>query len=328
MIFSLLLLILISMFGVIGFAIIEGKGLVDAIYMTVITMSTVGFGWTEEPSEAGKVFSVILIIFSAGTFVYAITTLTTFIVEGEVRKLVTTYQVNKKVAKLDQHIIICGLGRNGREAAMELWRQGKQFIIIESDEEVIERFRKIQPDALFILGDATREEILAQAQIGRAKGLVSALSSDAENVYITLTARGLHPQLKIIGRASKAEAISKLKRAGANEVIVPNAMGGRKMVNMITRPALVEFVEMVSGEGNPHWHLKQITCQEGDKLVGSTLKELQIRSKTGVLVLGYKRPNYQTEINPPADRKIQVGDGLFMLGTDAQLTKFHEAYQE
>ena len=325
---ALLFLFGTSLVGVIGFSLIEGYPLIDAIYMTAITMSTVGFGTIRELSSEGKVFMVILIVISAGTFVYAITTLTTFVIEGEIRQVFNRYQVSQKVSKLKDHIIICGLGRNGREAAIELIQQNQPFVVIDADQEVIDEFRTEVQDILAVRGDATHEEILERANISLARGLVSSLSTDAENVYIALTAREMNPKLEIVARASSESSISKLKRAGANKVIVPNLIGGRKMVNMITRPALVEFVDLISGEGNTDLHLEEIPCEEHGKLVGHTLAELGIRARTGVLVVGFKRGAKLVELNPPATEPLTEQDRLFVMGTDQQLKRFRETFLE
>ena len=326
MLFALGLLVSISVIGVIGFVLIEGYDPVQALYMTIITMSTVGFGWDQPPSESGKIFSVFLIVLSAGTFLYAISTITTFILEGEIQYIFNRYQVNKKVARLKNHIILCGLGRNGREAALELIRQDKPFVVIDSDQEVLEEFVREEKNVLVIQGDATHEEILESANIMEASGLITSLSTDAENVYITLTARGMNPQLNIVARASQESSIPKLKRAGANSVIIPNLIGGRKMTNVLTRPALNEFVELITGEGNPNLHLEVILCADHKHLVGETLADLHIRSRTGVLVLGFKRGNKPVELNPPARDKIREEDRLFLMGTDEELKKFKELY--
>lgn len=322
------LLMVTTFVGIVGYILIEGYELLDAVYMTVITMSTVGFGTVRELSAGGKVFSVFLIIISASTFVYAITTITTFVVEGEIQQVFNRYKVSKSVASLSDHIIICGLGRNGREAAVELLRQNRPFVVIEKNPSVIEEFITEVHEILVITGDATHEEILDKANINKAKGLISSLSTDAENVYIALTAREMHPKLEIVARASHESSITKLKRAGANKVIVPNLIGGRKMANMITRPSLVEFVEMVSGEGNPDLHLEEVFCANHPSLQGKNLAELQIRSRTGVLVLGKKHGDRQVELNPRADVPLVSDDRLFVLGTDQQLDRFRKAFLE
>ena len=324
---ALLLLGVTSILGVLGFMLVEDYGLVDALYMTVITMSTVGFGTIRELSPDGKLFSVMLIVLSAGTFVYAITTITTFVVEGEVRQLFNLYQFNRRVSKLKNHYIICGLGRNGREAALELIKQKHPFVVVEMDQEVIDEFGQ-HHDILAIKGDATHEEVLEQANIHAAQGLITSLSTDAENVYITLTARGMNPGLSIVARASHENSIPKLKRAGANQVIVPNLIGGKRMVNQLTRPSLMEFIDLISGEGNPDLHLQDVPCADYPRLVGKTLAQLKIRSETGVLVLGLKQGGQSIELNPKAQRPIEPQDRLFILGTDRQLRTFEERFLE
>lgn len=315
-----------TIIGIGGFISIEGYELIDAIYMTVITMSTVGFGTIGDLSSEGKMFSVLLIIISTSTFLYAITTITTFVIEGEFRQAFNRYQVSQKVTKLSNHIIICGLGRNGREAAHELIRQNQKFVVIEQEEDVIARFNSEFQEILAIRGNATHEEILENANIHQARGLISSLSTDAENVYIALTAREMNPKLHIVARASHESSISKLKRAGANRVIVPNLIGGRKMANMLTRPALVEFLDLVSGEGNSDLHLEGILCKNHPGIIGKTLAELHIRSRTGVLVLGFKRGQQKVELNPPVQDKIREEDRLFVMGTDEQLAAFRKLF--
>ncbi|MEO0468523.1 MAG: potassium channel protein [Bacteroidota bacterium] len=325
--FSIFLLLFTGLVGVVGFHLIEGYNWVDASYMTAITMSTVGFGTVGELSAEGKLFSILLISFSVGTFLYAISTITTLVVEGEIRQAFNQYKVDQQVAKLQQHIIICGLGRNGREVAREFMTQTEKFVVVEQNEEVIEDFLESFPQSLVIEGDATHEEVLDKANIANARALVSALSTDAENVYITLTARGMNPRLRIIARASHESSIAKLKRAGADRVIVPNLIGGRKMANLITRPALVEFTEMVSGDSaRNNLHLMDVPCEMKPKLVGKTLAELDIRSQTGVLVLGLKAGSHPIELNPGPNRKLETNDRIFILGQETQLDIFEEKF--
>lgn len=312
--------------GTLGFTLIEQLTPMEALYMTVITMSTVGYGTFGELSQTGMIFTILLIISSAGTFLYAVSTITTFVIEGEIQNIFQQYRVNKKVSKLKDHIIICGLGRNGREAALELNRQNQAFIIIEKSEKTIKEFVDHHEGILAIQGDGTQEEVLEEAGIEHASGLISTLSTDAENVYITLTARTLSPRIQIIARASNESTISKLKRAGANEVIVPNMIGGRKMANLITRPALMEFVEMVSGEGSSHFHLEIFTCAHHEGLIGKTLAELNVRSRTGATIIGLKSGKRHVELNPPANKILEPDDKLFVLGEDKQLEGFKKVY--
>lgn len=323
---AMALLVGLLIAGSLGFALIEKLSPLEAVYMTVITMSTVGYGTIGDMSSTGMVFAIVLIISSAGTFLYAVSTITTFVIEGEIKNIFQQYRVNKKVSKLKDHIIICGLGRNGREAALELERQNQPFVIIEKSEEIIRDFADHHEQVLVIQGDGTQEEVLEEAGIASAKGLISTLSTDAENVYITLTARTLSPRIQIVARASNESTITKLKRAGANEVIVPNMIGGRKMANLITRPALMEFVEMVSGEGSSHFHLEIFTCAHHEGLVGKTLAELNVRSRTGATIIGLKSGKRHVELNPPANKILEPDDKLFVLGEDKQLEWFKKIY--
>jgi voltage-gated potassium channel len=326
LIISLMVLLILSLIGFFGYLIIDDHDPIEALFMTVITMSTVGFGTVRQLSPEGMVFSSFLIVASAGTFIYAITNLTTFLVEGEIRDVFHQFQVRKKVSKLKNHIIICGLGRNGREAAEELFRQNQSFVIVDQDEHVIREFLEAHPDALIIMGDATSDEILGRANIQHAKGLITSLSTDAENVFITLTARELNPRIKVVARASTESTITKLKRAGANEVILPNLIGGRKMVNLITRPALVEFVEMVSGQSGLDFHLEVVSCDNHDQLVGKTIAELNVRSRTGATIIGMKHGDERIQLSPPAHLKLTEEDRLFLLGKDSQLEAFQEIF--
>ncbi len=326
MLFAIGLLLFLLLIGALGFNLIEELPFLESVYMTVITMSTVGFGTIGELSQEGMIFTIVLIILSAGTFLYAVSTITTFVIEGEIQNIFYQFRINKKVSKLKDHIIICGLGRNGREAALELLRQNHPFVIIEKSEETIKDFLEHHEGILAVQGDATQEDELEKAEIAQASGLISALSTDAENVYITLTARTLNPRIKIVARASNESTISKLKRAGANEVIVPNLIGGRKMANLLTRPALMEFVEMVSGEGSSHFHLEIFTCAHHASLVGKTLAELNVRSRTGATIIGMKSGKQHVELNPPANKILEPEDKLFVLGEDKQIEVFKNIY--
>jgi voltage-gated potassium channel len=324
---ALTMLVVTLVVGVGGFYWIEDLNFVDALYMTVITMSTVGFETLHGGlSPEGKIFVVFLIIFTIGTFTYAITTVTTLLVEGEMQKLVKGYRVNKEIGKLNNHIIICGLGRNGNQAAAELELEGVPYVIIEKVEEVVNKYQQNNPQALVYLGDATDEDTLRYVRIEQARGVISALADDADNVYVTLTIRQINPNVQVVARASNESTISKLKVAGANRVILPNMLGGRKMAKIITKPALMDFVDMITGQGQSHLHLEQIDCVANESLVGKTLRELNIRSRTGVLVLGTQDATGNFELNPNVNKIISRDEKLFVIGTAEQMKKFQQEY--
>lgn len=324
-----LLLLITIMVGVIGFIFIEGMSFLDAGYMTIITMSTVGYEVVGDGglSPDGKVFAIFLIIFTIGTFAYFITTLTTMVIEGEIRNLLKKYQVNKGISKLREHIIICGLGRNGKEAALELVEQGEEFVIVEKDEEVIRKFLDLHPRNYVLEGDATDESILHNANITQAKGVVIALADDADNVFTTLTVRELNPYAKVVARASNERTISKLRRAGADRVILPNQLGGRKMAKIITTPDMVDFVDMITGQGKFGLKLELVDCESHPGLIDRSFSELQIKTQSGVLVLGTQFDDGHFELNPDAHKPIVRSQKLFIIGTPEQIDTFHRIYK-
>lgn len=323
---SLLLLLALVISGVAGFMIIEDHSFLDALFMTVITMSTVGFGLIHDLSAEGKLFVSFLIVASTGTFVYTITNITTFVLDGHIQAVLQKIKILRNIHHMQQHIIVCGLGRNGREAAAELIRQQQAFVVIERSDEIIAEFRAAFPGVPVLQGDATHDEVLDQANIAKAKGLLTALSEDADNVYITLSAREKNPSLKIIARANYESAISKLRRAGADEIILPTLIGGRRMANLITRPALMEFMDLITGEGNDNLNLEVVECKGHPQLTGKTLIDLNVRSQTGAIVIGIKSGEQSVELTPSANRRLDADDRLFILGNADELLRFRKLY--
>lgn len=325
---SVALLAFTLVFGIVGFHLIEGYSFLDAAYMTVITMSTVGFevlggnGF----SPGGKLFVIFLIIFTLGLFTYTVSTITSFMVEGEVKNLFRGYRLFKEISKTKNHIVICGLGRNGRQAAIELIAEKVPFVAIESNAEVINSFLEDYPDALVIKGDATEEDMLHHANIEHAKGAICALADDAANVFVTLSIRQLNGKLPVVARASNESTIKKLEIAGANKVILPNVLGGRQMAKVLTKPALMDFVDLVTGRGQFHLNLEMIECTSRHKLVGRTLSELNIRSRTGVLVLGLQDGRGDFQMNPDVNKPIRDEEKLFVIGTNEQIADFWKEF--
>lgn len=307
---------------------IEKMRLLDAIYMTVISVSTVGYGIVGggELSDAGKVFVIFLMIFSAGAFVFAVTTLTTFVLEGELRRWINKLRFKLKINKMENHIIICGLGRSGRECIMELRRQDKPFLVIEKYADVLEDFIHFNPDCVHILGDATLEEVLKEANISKAKAIISALPNDAENVFIALTARSMNAHIEIISRAEHEYNLPKLQKAGANHVILPNLIGGRRMVNLITRPGLIEFVELISGETESDIHLETFECKDIPQFHHKKLKEIGIRTKAGVIIVGRKPEKGMTDIYPGPDTQLFPTDRIILLGGKKEFQVFRKLF--
>jgi voltage-gated potassium channel len=329
LLFSAGLLCLTVSVGIIGYHLIEGYDVLDAMYMTVITMSTVGYEilGNDGLSDDGKLFTIFLIIFTIGVFTYTVTTMTTFMVEGEIRNFFKGYRVNKEISKIRNHILVCGLGRNGKQAALELIHEGAPFVAIERDQDVIDSFHEEYPSALILKGDATDEDVLIAANLAHAKGVISALADDAANVFVTLSIRQLNPKVPVVARAANESTIKKLEVAGANRVVLPNILGGRQMAKVLTKPALMDFVDLVTGTGQFHLNLEMIECADNPKLVGKTMAELDIRSKTGVLVLGLQDSGGNFSMNPDAREPIQRNQKLFVIGNDTQIVDFKRQFE-
>ena len=239
---AIILLFVVIGLGTLGYMQLhEDYSLIDALYMTVITISTVGFKEVHDLSDDGKMFTILLILTSFGIFAYIASAVTRFILDGVFRRNLKDYRVAKRIEKLSDHVIVCGYGRNGRQASLELLEHGEKVVVIDSKESSIDEIRLI-PELLFIQGDATLEEVLTQANISKAKALITAIPDDAANVYVCLTARELSPDIRIISRSSKLQSDNKLKRAGANNVIMPDLLGGRQMAKLVAQPDVIEFV--------------------------------------------------------------------------------------
>ncbi|MBL0341781.1 MAG: potassium channel family protein [Bacteroidetes bacterium] len=235
--------------GVVGFMLIEKYTLAEAFYMTVIIVSTVGLGAVRELSIEGRVFIAFLIIVSLGIVTYAISVITNYIVEGDLQKYYKFKKVKTQIEKLNDHIIVCGFGRNGKQACEQLRIHSRNFVVVESKAEIIELIRKGN-ETLFVEGDATKDETLLAAGIERAKALITTLPNDADNVFVVLTARGLNSKMKIISRASEDSSFNKIKRAGADNVIMPDKIGGVHMASLIAQPDVLEFVDVITGKAN------------------------------------------------------------------------------
>ena len=243
--------------GIAGFMFIENYTFSEAVYTTIIILSTVGLGVVHTLSEAGRWFTAGLIILAIGIFAYGVSLITTYIMEGELQRFLKYRKILKMIDKLNDHIIVCGFGRNGKQACEQLWAHHHSFVVIENGEKAVNELRE-QDDFLFIEGDATKDEILLEAGITKAKALITTLPNDAANVFVVLTARELRPEMKIISRASEDTSENKLRRAGANNVIMPDKIGGVHMATLVTRPDVLEFIDHITGRINIR--LEEIKC--------------------------------------------------------------------
>ena len=322
--FSLVLATIII--GVIGFRMIEGYSFSEAAYSTVIVLSTVGLGAVRPLSEEGRWFVTFLIIFSIGIFAYGISMVSRFVFEGELQRYFKYRKVEKKIELLRDHVIVCGFGRNGKQACEQLESHGQQFVAIEIDEKIIAEMRDIN-NLLFVEGDATKDEVLIQAGISNAKAIITSLPNDAANVFVVLTARELNPRLKIISRASEDSSEGKLKRAGANNVIMPDKIGGTHMATLVTRPDVIEFLDYITGKINIR--LEEILYSNlNDRLKGKSIRDLEIRNKTGANIIGFKTGDGHYIINPEPDTVMKPDAKLFVLGTQEQVSKLLEILKD
>ena len=261
--------------GIVGYMVIENASFVDSLFMTTISITTVGYGEVVPLSEPGKWFTIFLLITSWGTFAFAITRITQFVVSGEINKYFKTRKLMKDIARLDKHVILCGYGRNGHQAAQVLKAHDIPFIVIEKDEQLILKKIAEGDDILHLEGDGTDDDLLRLAGVERARALITTLPLDAENVFIVLSARSLNPDIQIISRASEATSVPKLKKAGANNVIMPDRIGGSHMATLVSKPDVVEFIDFLSGEQGQSIHMESVAYDDlPEDLKGKTLRDV------------------------------------------------------
>lgn len=318
---GLLILFLIFLIGVGGYILIEGYRPVDALFMTLITMSTVGFGEVHALSDLGKLFTSVLIIFSFGVFAYVVTTFTRYVIDGVFRNFYIDNKVKKRIAKLKDHVIVCGYGRNGRQATLELLEHNEKVIIVEQSLEIIEKLRD-ETEYLFIQGDATNDAVLEQAHITKARALITTLPIDSDNLFVVLTARQMSPSLKIISRASEDYSDKKLRRAGANNVIMPDKVGGQQMAKLIAQPDIVEFIDYILLQPSRAVSLEEVSCENiAEYFVDKSIRELDVRNASGANIVGLRTATGEYIINPSPDVILSSKDKLFAIGTPDQITR-------
>lgn len=321
---SLGLIILIICIGIVGFILIENYNFFDAFYMTIITVATVGFQEVRPLSEAGRGFTIFLIITSFGTFAYAVSSISKYVIDGELNQYFKNYKVSAAIDKLENHVIICGFGRNGKQAAHVLKKHNTRFVVVEQKKDVVSVINHKYSD-LILEGDSTQDEVLLKAGILRAKALITTLPIDADNLFIVLSARTLNPKLTIISRASEDNSDKKLKLAGADNVIMPDKIGGAHMASLVMKPDVMEFVDFITGQGGDNIRLEEITFANlSQEFQNKTIRELEIRNRSGANIIGFKTGNGDYVINPSADTKIIPDAKLFVLGTSEQIAKLKE----
>lgn len=304
--------------GVIGYAYLENMSVLDALYMTIITLSTVGFGEVKELSRKGEIFTIILIVTNIGIFTYALTSISSYLLNGEFRERLNKLRLNNTIEKLKNHVIVCGYGRNGQQVCSELKSYNIPFVVIENNEKLLDKLNDAQ--ILHIDGDATDDLNLVLAGIQHAKSLVSALPTDADNVFVVLTAKRMNPNLKIISRATVVTSEQKLKSAGADNVVMPEKIGGSHMASLIIKPDILEFIDIVTGRGAESTSVEEIGFENlKSQYKNKTIEELNFRKNSGANIIGFKKPSGEYIINPAPEMIIEPGSKLIVLATPRQL---------
>ncbi|MBN1819780.1 MAG: potassium channel protein [Prolixibacteraceae bacterium] len=310
--------------GTLGYHLIEGWPLLSCLYMTVITIATVGFKEVMPLSDSGMIFTIILILFSLGSLAYVSVTLARFVFDGELANYIKTYRVDKKISKLKDHVIIVGYGRNGEQAAIELAEHNMEFVIIDKRDNVISRVSE-DSKLLYIKGDATHEDILEQAGVYKAKALIATTPNDADNVFVVLTARSMNPALTIVARASELESDVKLKRAGASNVIMPERIGGQRMAKLVTQPDVVEFVEHILLQKSKDVSIEEVSCKKmANCFIGKSIGELKVRDISGANIIGIKVSGARYVFNPDPGMILSRNDQLFVIGSPEQIKILRE----
>ncbi|WP_282051013.1 potassium channel family protein [Maribacter aquivivus] len=321
---ALALMLMVLTFGVLGYRIVADYSWVDAFYMTIITVTTVGFSEVRPMGPEGKIFTIILIVTSVFIVGFAISIVTDYLLSRNSVELLKKKKMKNAIANLNQHVIVCGFGRNGMQAAERLKAYKRPFVVIEKDKEVIERYEE---DVLFIEGDANDDDVLLEAGIERSKYLIATLPDDAANLFVVLSARQMKKNLFIISRASLVNSQKKLILAGANKVIMPDKIGGDHMASLVVMPDLITFMDKLSMEGEHTTNLEEVAIEDfANQIDCNSLRDLDLRRKTGCTIIGYISPDGEYTINPEADMKLQPKSKVIVLGRPEQIKKLNEMF--
>ena len=308
-------------FGTVGFRLIEGWSFADSFYVTVQTLTTVGYGDLPPRSPVGRGFAVFIMLVGVGGVALAASTIVQSVVQSEIVSAFGERRQSRRMSKLHGHYIVCGSGRVGSHLVRDLERAGEEFVIVESDGQRAAEFS--QRGLHVLVGDATLEETLKSAGVDRARGLAACLPNDADNVYVVLTSRDLNPQLHIVARAAEEQAEAKLVRAGANHVVAPTIIGGHRMAISLTKPAVGEFFDSITGS-KIGLSFEQVLVEEGSSLVRQVLQETPIRAELDIVIISIRRADGETVFNPSGDTVIEAGDILIAIGKVEALTRLNE----
>ncbi|HWI92926.1 MAG TPA: potassium channel protein [Flavisolibacter sp.] len=318
----LLLLVFVLFFGVAGYMIIEDYSFFDALYMAVITIATIGYHEVKPLSDAGKAFNIVFIIASFVTFTYVLARITQSIANGDLAYYFTKKRLMQDLEKMQNHVIVCGYGRNGQQAAKTLRAHKIPYVIIEKNDEAMRHHKHDDPSLVYLSGDATEDDLLIRAGVERARAILISLPEDADNVFIVLSARSLNSNIHIVSRASHQTATAKLYKAGANNVVMPDMIGGTHMATLVSKPDVIEFIDFLSGEDGEAIHIEAVGYNKLPAPIrDKTLKQIMDWKRTGVNCIGVKDENGKFCINPPEDIVISQGMKVIILGTKDQIAE-------
>jgi len=318
-IFILITFLLFLVLGAtLGYTLILDIGFIDSLYMTIITISTVGYGEVAPMNDGAKLFSILIIVMSVGTVGFVLSQLGSFFKKGYLSESWRQAKMQKTIEQLKNHYIICGSGETGTYIIQQFMKRNVPFVVIDHDPETIEWFK--DRDILHVQGDATHETILEEARIEHAKGIVATLSKDADNVYVALTARQMNTTIHIVARAIDENAHAKLKRAGANFTVSPNEIGGRKMAAMLLKPSTTYFMDSLIHTDEMTLDLEEIAVQKESALCNQTIKDAKISTKTGLIILAIRKEKEEKfKFNPKANTLLEVNDKLIVVGEETQI---------
>lgn len=322
---ALTLMLSALIFGVLGYKLIAGFSWVEALYMTIITVTTVGFSEVRPLDADAQMFTVVLIVCSVFIFGFAISVITEYLLSRNSLQLLKKKKVKQKINQLENHVVICGFGRNGQQAAERLTAYNRPFVVIEKDKEIIENFEE---EILFVEGDVNEDEVLLESGIKRAQYLVTALPDDALNLFVVLSARQMNSNLFIISRASQVTSVKKLQFAGANKVIMPDKIGGDHMAALVVMPDLITFMDRLSTEGGDTTNLEEVEIEDfKEEIDCQSIRDLDLRKRTGCTIIGYIHPNGKYVINPEPEQALEPRGKVIVLGRPEQIQRLHQVFR-
>ena len=327
--------------GMGGFMLIEHYTVSEAFYMTVTTVSTVGYGQLHPFSATGRLFVSFYILYNLVVVAYLVSVFSSFIFDGELRKIYNMFKTDQEIKRFSGHVIVCGFGRNGRRAYQELRASGARVVVIEANQELMKNITEGRTGEDYdgdgvpgggihtVFGDATTDLVLKQAGVERASALITSLPKDADNVFVALSARALNPRLKIIARASLKTSESKLLTAGADSVVMPDEIGGSHMAKLVVRPEVIRFLDLISGLSADKLRLEEMTfTQLRQDLHGRSIRELDVRSITGATLIGLRQADGSLLVSPGVDYVLAPGDVLLVLGSEEQIENFEVRFRQ